>query len=346
MMLRLSYLALLLIAALIASAPAGAFAQIFELNVAKEAVVAKEPDDAEEKEPANKVDVAAADKNVAKKADAAKEAAAEEEMFEGVVDVVRAVQPVIDVAVGDPQLQQFRAQFEPLLKVELSFAARVSKPNEEERRQLIAKSNKMLDTVISEYRKQGGQANVDGVWMGGMATTVPDPRNLVEDGVKKVVNEVLSDEQAKLYSDECAKRVEFQKKVALDNLVSKIDGELMLSPEQREKLSKSLSKNWQKSWAPQLETFMFGGDYWPNVPDHLVKLHLTAAQQAAWSKIPKQSGNVFWGGAFFGMNGQVIDDIDLDAAKEKADDGDKKNEAAVAADGQAILAAPVAAERQ
>jgi hypothetical protein len=325
MMLRLSYLALLLIAAMFASEPARAFAQVFRLNVAKEAAVAKEADDAKENKPANKVDAAAADKNDAKKADAAKkDEPDEDEMFEGVVDVVRAVQPVIDLAGGDPQLQQFRAQFEPLLKVELSFAVRVCKPSDEKRHEMIAKSNELLSTIIRDFQKQGGQPNADRMFFNGAANTVTDPRAAVEKGVKQVVEEVLSGEQAKLYADECQMRVEYQKKVALDNLVAKIDGELMLSPEQRDKLTESLSKNWQKSWAPQLETFMFGGDYWPNVPDQFVNPHLTAAQQVAWSKILKQSGNVFWGGAFFGMDGQVIDDIDLDAAKKNTDEGAEK----------------------
>jgi hypothetical protein len=249
--------------------------------------------------------------------------AEEEAMFADVVDVVVAAPPAAVPALPDAQMQQFRAQFEPMLRVELSLINRVCKPAPDERRALIAKCNAWLDTFIRDYAKKGGQPNVDGAWFGGPMANMQNPRESFAEALKPVVQKELSDEKYEQYEDECRQRAEFEefeKSVAVENLVAKMDGELMLSPEQREKLTDSLSSHWQKSWAPQLEMFAFGMDIWPNVPDQWVRPHLTAAQQVAWSRLNKQSGQMFFGGQFFGMAGQVIDDIDLDEGRDKKDD--------------------------
>ncbi|MCI0332198.1 MAG: hypothetical protein L0228_03105 [Planctomycetes bacterium] len=204
--------------------------------------------------------------------------------------------------------QQFRGQFEPMLKVELSFANRACKLTDDERRTLITKSNAWLTKFIADYAKQGGQPQQH-IWFGGGRQQPADPRTSIEEGVAKIVTAELPKEKAAVYADECKKRSEFSQKMAVDNLVVRIDKELVLSPEQREKLTKSLSEHWDKSWAPQLEMFMHGMDIWPNVPDQWIRPHLTAAQQVAWGRLNKQSGHMFFGG--FGMEGQVIDDIDL-----------------------------------
>jgi hypothetical protein len=230
-------------------------------------------------------------------------------------------------AIPDAQMQQFRAQFEPMLKVELSFINRVCKPSDAERQALIAKSNTWLETLIREYAKKGGQPNVEGAWFGGRMANAPNPREMLEEGIKKVVEESLSEDQVKLFSDESSKRKEFEKQTALDNLISKIDGELMLTPEQRDKLTESLGDHWQNSWAPQLEYFTFGVDMLPSVPDQWIRPHLTAAQLVVWSRLNKQSGQMFFGGNFFGMQGNVIEDIDLNEGQEKQpDSGDDPNE--------------------
>jgi hypothetical protein len=58
------------------------------------------------------------------------------------------------------------------------------------------------------------------------------------------------------------------------------------------------------------------------VPDQWIRPHLTAAQQAAWSRLNKQSVQGFFGGNVFGMQGQVIDDIDLNEGRDTPDNND------------------------
>ncbi len=245
-----------------------------------------------------------------------------------VADRLALIADVVEVNDGAPAgiQQQFRGQFEPMLKVELSFANRACKLTDDERRTLITKSNAWLNKFIADYAKQGGQPQ-QGIFFGGGRPQVADARTSIEDGVAKLIKAELPKEKAEIYADECKKRAAFSQKMAVENLVVRIDKELILSPEQRAKLTRSLSEHWDKSWAPQLEMFIHGMDIWPNVPDQWIRPHLTAAQQVAWGRLNKQSGHMFFGG--FGMDGQVIDDIDLKEGQENAKDAEKQSAAAV-----------------
>ncbi len=213
--------------------------------------------------------------------------------------------------------QQFRAQFEPLLKVELSFVNRTCKLSDEERRSLIATSNAWLTEFIKDYAKGGGQPQMRGMWFGGgQQQRATEPRESIQAGVEKLVKAELPQQKSAAYLEECKKRSEFVKSVAVENLVARIDKELILSPEQREKIAKSLTEHWDKSWAPQMEMFMHGMEVWPNVPDQWIRPHLSATQQVVWGRVPKQDSNhVFFGG--MDGNAGVIDDIDLDEGIDK-----------------------------
>ena len=52
------------------------------------------------------------------------------------------------------------------------------------------------------------------------------------------------------------KRTASRKQVVIDNLVAKLDQDLVLTSEQREKLVEALSANWKDSWGQSLEMLM------------------------------------------------------------------------------------------
>jgi hypothetical protein len=243
---------------------------------------------------------------------------------------------VLNGPAAGPMEQQFRAQFEPLLKVELSFVNRVCKLSEDQRRNLINKSNAWLDTFIADYVKQGNQPQMVGPFFGGRQQ-MTDPRESLRAGVAKLVKAELPKEQAAMYAEESRKRAEFHKQAFVENLVTRIDSELILTPEQCEKITNSLSEHWDKKWYPQFEMFVNGMEIWPAVPDQWIRPHLTAVQQAAWGRLNKQNGNMFFGG--FPVEGQVIEDIDLKEGQEK---GNEKN-AVGDVPAAAVLAAPIPA---
>jgi hypothetical protein len=254
-------------------------------------------------------------------------------------DAVAAADVVVVGGAPNAIEQQLRAQFEPMLKVELSFVNRVCKLTDEERRNLISKSNDWLKKFIADYAKRGGQPQFNVAWMAGGRPQAADPRESIENGVAKLVQSELPKPKAAKYQEEARKRAEFQKQAFVENLVTRIDHELILAPEQRDKIHASLTEHWEKSWQGQLEMFVHGVDMWPAVPDQWIRPHLSAVQQIAWGRLNKNHGHTIFGG--FPAEGQIIDDIDLTEGQES--DGAKNEAAPRDKPAAAVLAAPVRA---
>jgi hypothetical protein len=251
---------------------------------------------------------------------------------------VEAADVIVEGAPVAPVANQWRLQFEPMLKVELSFVNRVCKLTDEQRRALIAKSNAWLDKFVADYARRGGQPQAVGVWMAGGQPQVSDPRESIQKGIAKLLQTELPKNQFNTYKQESQKRAEFHKMAFVENLVTRIDNELILSPEQRDNIKTSLTEHWNKSWQTQLEMFVHGMDMWPAVPDQWIRPHLSPVQQIAWGRLNKQqNGQTFFAG--FPMEGQVIDDIDLKEAK-----GDEQKGAAMGnKPAAAVLVAPARA---
>jgi hypothetical protein len=242
---------------------------------------------------------------------------------------------VFEGGIAAPNEKHWRMQFEPMLKVELSFVNRACKLSDDQRRNLIAKSNAWLDKFVADFVKQGGRPQPVGVWMGGGRPQGSDPRESIQAGVAKLVKAELPGELAAKYNDELRKRSEFTKNAHVENLVTRIDSELILAPQQRDNITRSLMEHWEKNWQPQLEMFVHGMDVWPAVPDQWIRPYLSPVQQIAWGRLNKRNGNTFFGG--FPMDGQVIDDIDLNQRQDDqdAEAGNKRAAAALAAPARA-----------
>lgn len=237
-----------------------------------------------------------------------------------VVEAAVAGQVFVDVqagealpAGGDPFEQQFRQQFGPLAKTELNFVRAVCQPNAEQSKKIKAAGDIGLKTAVKKFAEvqkkmqQGMRAGKQPQW--------PDPRKLMSEVLLKTVKETMSADQAKRYEAELAKRDAARKRAALLNLVAKLDKDLVLTADQRGKLSEALSSNWKDEWCQQLEVFMYGDTYMPLLPDAHVLPVLTEKQKQIWSSIPKQH-NQIWGWAGFGFVQGV--DIDLGEVVEQA----------------------------
>lgn len=230
---------------------------------------------------------------------------------------------------ADPLEQQFLQQFRQLSKTELNFVRVVCRPNAEQDKKIKAASDAALKVAVKKFAEiqkkmqQGIRAGEEPQW--------PDPRKLMSDVLLKSVRTTLSAEQAKRYEAELEKRAAARKRAALLNLVAKLDKDLVLTAEQREKLTDALSSNWKDSWCQQLETFMYGDAYFPAVPDAHVLPVLTEKQKQIWNGIPKQH-NMIWGWAGFGFV-QAVDipeeviaveqAVEVKAVEEKAEEPKK-----------------------
>ena len=106
---------------------------------------------------------------------------------------------------------------------------------------------------------------------------------------------------------EMVKRGEARKRVALLNLVAKIDKDMVLSKDQREKISESLKKNWKSGWDQSLEMFMHGDENVPRPADEMVVPFLNETQKQAW-RDSNTGQNQFWGWGGWGGFGVLVED--------------------------------------
>lgn len=221
--------------------------------------------------------------------------------------------------------QQMRKVLEPMLKAELSFATRAASLQAPERQKLISSSKEWFEKFLVDFIKNQDPnqqqmllQGVQGVWFGGQQQKPKDPRDLIREGIAKIAAQKFPKEKAAAYVDECRKREEFARQVSVDNLVERIDEKVKLSPDQWKKIATSLHKHWDKNRDPQLEAFAMQSSMWPGAPDQWVLPELTPAQQAVLKKVNSRMGHVWFGGGMlgqmFGVNGAIIDDVDVDFA--------------------------------
>lgn len=219
--------------------------------------------------------------------------------------------------------QQMRKLFEPMLKTELSFAARVTDLNQDERRKLTADGKAWFEKFLVDFLKKQDPnqqqmllQGMQGVWFGNQQQKTEGPRDAIRVGVAKLVKDTLPKEKVAAYTDECRKRDEFARQVSVDNLVERIDEKVKLSPDQWKKITKSLNEHWDKNRDPQLEAFALNQAMWPGAPHQWVLPELSPAQQAVLKRINTMSGRMFiHGGVFgqmFGGDGEVLNDMNVE----------------------------------
>ena len=110
-----------------------------------------------------------------------------------------------------------------------------------------------------------------------------------------------------------------RKQLAVRNLVARLDHDLILSPDQRDKVAESLRSHWDDSWGQSLEMFMYDYQFMPPIPDQHVAPFLNDSQKKVWRST--QRVQTFWGG--FGMVGGVmaddpLEDDELRVARQEA----------------------------
>jgi hypothetical protein len=231
-----------------------------------------------------------------------------------------AAQPA--AAALDAQAAQYVQQFRPMFRAEYYFIRNTCCLNTDQRKQLA----RMGETAVKAAARsfvEAQQKMMRGGWRPG--SEYPDPRKLVEQELSRVMGPLLTHDQESRYKAELEKRAASRKQVVIDNLVAKLDGDLVLTSDQRTRLVEALSANWKDAWGRSLEMLMNIDSFFPSIPDQVVTPILTDNQREVWRRIPRNQ-NVFWGFSFGGVirENDPLDDPELAEARKEAEAKEKK----------------------
>jgi hypothetical protein len=189
------------------------------------------------------------------------------------------------------QEQRSIQQLRPILRAEYHVVRVVCLLTPEQRKQIARDAEHALKEVAQQY-VQGMHRPMTLEERAGL-----DPHKLIQNVLARSIKDHLPAEQAARYQAELVRRADDRKRLCVRNLVARLDKELLLSTEQRDRLEESLFSHFDFTWGQSLETFANEYGFVPPIPDACVVPYLNDPQKKVWSNIPKQQ--VFWGG--FGM---------------------------------------------
>ncbi len=251
-----------------------------------------------------------------------------------------AVDPAADAAAVAAMEKQFTRRFRAALASELRFVARVCEPTEEQLdgiRDVLEKYRADLVTkfsdVVQKRNKVGGQQR-------RAAPAFPEPRPMVRASVARTVKTNLTAEQVARFEKEIESRNLDRSRAAIDTLVTRLDEALTLSAEQREKVTRALSVNFNAAWLQNFETMLLQGNVViPNGIERLVEPSLNPTQRTIWRRLvnngnPGNQAVVQGGIGFIGGGAMAIVDLigDDDGDPEEEDEDEAEDENAGAND--------------
>jgi hypothetical protein len=211
------------------------------------------------------------------------------------------------VVQNEAMVQQCMQQLRPVMIGELEFVRLFcSNLTKEQRTQIKSKALAGLkEAAIVQASLQNGQTLQ--VAAGARTKGSNEPRAKIRDAIAASLKDTVSEEQWTAYTAAANKRMEKRKHTAIVAFVSRLDHQLYLSAEQRDKIVESISAKWQPQWEKWTQVFsMMQGNYLPMIPDQLVVPHLNDDQKKIWRTIPKNDHNVFW-------HNQQVQDPEIEA---------------------------------
>jgi hypothetical protein len=204
-----------------------------------------------------------------------------------------------DVADLNPQEQQILTHtFQPQMDRELAFVRKSCGLDDVQAKSLADAVKSQLKSVVREYFKSMQQprrvVRVNGVQRVEPAQAMPNKliEKCVADSVVKIK---LPADKAAAYAEEVSRRSAFNREAGVQAFVAAVDDRVMLDDAQREKLTAALTKNWDESWAPYVQTLLYATNFNPPVPNEILLPILRQNQKDVW-QTPNQGGQIFFGG--------------------------------------------------
>lgn len=230
--------------------------------------------------------------------------------------VLQAIQPFVNtedfVAEGgagvEMILEEDLGEFRTMLKPELLFLRKVCDLSESEFQAMSQSCEASLREVVQQFVAEQEQQERDQN-DGKKPSTEPKPLpQRIRESVSQIAECQLTPEQWARYSTEFQLRSAHQKRVAILNLVARLDHDLHLTTTQREQFVKLLEENWRESWSQSLVAFADESNFMPQLAQNDVRPILSPAQLEVLSELPYDDEPDIWG------NGSIDWILDIDDA--------------------------------
>lgn len=188
----------------------------------------------------------------------------------------------------DPQIRQFVQQVTPevreTLKAELRFFLSICPINAVERQALKLELAGIMNIVSRRMAGAKRQLTASSINL----QSPPDAQKLIASRLATFAEQHLAADAAASYREEMAARRKQQQRAAILFLVSRLDQALLLSGDQRQKISESLSAHWQPVWGQQIEMLLQNDQMLLQLPDDCLIPHLSSTQKDVWRQWPNK----------------------------------------------------------
>lgn len=175
----------------------------------------------------------------------------------------------------DAQWQEGAEEIRQMLRVDLLFARKVCGLTDAEYQALTqaseaAMKERVLPLMLAEQEPdESDEPPVEESMLPQMAQAA----------VSQAAECLLTPQQFETFVAELRTRTAHRKRVTIQNLVVRLDTDLHLSPNQREKFAQLFETHWQESWSQSLSALTSEFAFMPTLPEDKVFSILSAVQQ-------------------------------------------------------------------
>lgn len=196
---------------------------------------------------------------------------------------VEAVEEAVEVAewaaaVADKQTLNLRAA----VQVERALVRRACALTADQEKALDRLDDRWVDKMVADAGKKGNavpQPHLILQFLGVNPAEVPrvDPNVTLKQALKTEIDRLLTDEQKRRYEAEARSRDEFRAEATAAAIVETLHERLALTDEQATEIQKSIQA-WAARTGLEMMPYFSNNQYYPSVPEHLLKPHLNKQQ--------------------------------------------------------------------
>ncbi len=203
------------------------------------------------------------------------------------------------------------------LKIELLFARKACGLSDQEMQSLSRSSELAMKEVVRQLLIQERESETN---QGPRLDESQLPRQ-APDVVSQVAECQLTPSQWAAFVAERQARTAQRKRVAILNLVTRLDADLRLSPGQRKQLSQLFETHWNEAWGHSLQSLTNEEKFMPPLPHNEVIAILSKTQWLAWSEREYDAENDSWQNDPLGLfadlgEAGLADDEDTESGEE------------------------------